>query len=81
MKRREHRAIHALMAIVVIIFVFWCGFEFGEIRGSVGMMYGYGYRTMQSSFGGGNGMYGGGTVHQVTIPPTSINTNTSATSK
>jgi len=81
MKRREHMAIRALMAIVVIIFVFWCGFEFGEIRGSVGMERGYGYRMMQNGYGNGNALYGGGTVRQVVIPPTSTNTNTSATSK
>ncbi len=79
MKRREHRAIRALMAIVVIIFVFWCGFEFGEIRGSVGMERGFGYRSMQGGFGGGNTMYRGGTVARQVIPSMPTNTNTNAT--
>lgn len=47
-KRREHMAIRALMAIVVIVFVFWCGFEFGEIRVLASLAHGYGYNMMQS---------------------------------
>lgn len=77
MKHREQRAVRALMAIIVIVFVFWCGFEFGEIRASVGFGHGYGYRTMQSGFGGSNMMYGGTTVRQV-LPSATTNTSASA---
>jgi hypothetical protein len=79
MKRREHRAIHALMAIIVVIFVFWCGFEFGEIRGSVGMGHTFGHRTMQSGFSGGNEMYNGGTMRQVIPQNTNMNAGTQTT--
>ena len=79
MKHREHIAVRALIAVIVIIFVFWCGFEFGEIRASVGFGHGYGYRTMQSGFSGGNIMYGGTTMRQV-LPPAPTNTSASANS-
>ena len=49
---RKHMAVRALAAIIVLIFVFWCGFEFGEIRASIGGGYGYGYRMMQGGWGG-----------------------------
>ncbi len=38
----RHLAIQALTAVIVIIFVFWCGFQFGEIRASVGFRHGSG---------------------------------------
>lgn len=73
LKRREHRAVRALMAIVVVIFVFWCGFEFGEIRASVGPHHMYGYNMMQN--GGGMVRYNTVTVHPVTMA-TSTKTTT-----
>jgi hypothetical protein len=73
MKRREHRAIRALIAIVVVIFVFWCGFEFGEIRASVGMRHNYGYNMMQ---GAGVGMIRYNTTMYPTKLPVSTSTKT-----
>ncbi len=51
---------HALMKIVVAIFIFWCGVQFGALRsywhGGYGMMNGYGTGGSyygQSSYGPG----------------------------
>lgn len=46
MKRREYMAMRMLTAVIVIVFIFWCGFEFGEIRASVGLAHGYGGQRM-----------------------------------
>ena len=48
----KHMAVRALAAIIVLIFVFWCGFEFGEIRASVGRN--YDFRMMQGGWVGGS---------------------------
>jgi hypothetical protein len=74
LKRREHRAVRALMAIIVVIFVFWCGFEFGEIRASVGPHHMYGYNMMQN--GGGMVRY-----NTVTVHPVMMATSTKAVTK
>ena len=44
MKHQWHlmKAVRMLTAVIVIIFVFWCGFEFGEIRSFAGHNHGYG---------------------------------------
>ncbi len=55
--RRLHRAVRALTAVIVLIFVFWCGFQFGEMRASVGFGHSYGYGMMQNE---GYGMMGYG---------------------
>ena len=51
---RKHMGVRALTAVIVAIFIFWCGFQFGEIRASMGG-YGYGYgfgaRMMQNAWG------------------------------
>jgi hypothetical protein len=59
-----HRAARALVAVIVLIFVFWCGFEFGEIRAQFSSVRGgYGYGMMGGWNGIGNdgsyGTYGG----------------------
>jgi hypothetical protein len=56
MEWKNHMAMRTLTAVIVIIFVFWCGFQFGEIRASVGGE--HGYRMMQGGWGG-NIEYGG----------------------
>lgn len=48
MRCGQMAAIRALTAVIVIVFVFWCGFEFGEIRASAGGEHSFGYRMMQS---------------------------------
>ena len=55
MKWKEHMALRTLTAVIVVVFVFWCGFEFGEIRASVGGMH-QDYRMTQNGGwqGGGN---------------------------
>lgn len=40
MEWRQHAAMRTLAAVIVVVFVFWCGFEFGEIRATVGEMRG-----------------------------------------
>ncbi len=56
----RHSAVRALTAVIVLIFVFWCGFEFGSmheyarggfVRGEYGpgMMGGWGYTTNATS--------------------------------
>jgi hypothetical protein len=78
MKRREYRAIRALMAIIVVIFVFWCGFEFGEIRASANVGRGFGYNMMQ---GGGIVRYNNATVRPITQQPSSVPAQTSTNNK
>ncbi|MHB8913470.1 MAG: hypothetical protein ACYC4I_00440 [Minisyncoccota bacterium] len=48
----KHRGVRMLAAIIVVIFVFWCGFQFGEIRILAGSHQGD-YRMMQGGWGGG----------------------------
>jgi len=77
MKWREHAAMRVLAAVIVVVFVFWCGFEFGEIRADVGTMHGgYGMMT-QGSWGGTRVMRGvnpGGPM----MPATTQTTGTAA---
>lgn len=51
------KAVRALTAVVVIVFVFWCGFQFGEIRAAFGDGMRGGYGMMQNR---GYGMMGYG---------------------
>ena len=44
----KHRGVRALTAVIVIIFVFWCGFQFGEIRTLAGFQHND-YRSMMMS--------------------------------
>ena len=67
MKWKQMRATRVLTAVIVIIFVFWCGFQFGEIRAEVGSHFG-GMQTMRGGWGG-NVMYGGGTATMHTMIP------------
>ena len=64
----------ALMAIIVVIFIFWCGFEFGEIRASVGRHH-YGYNMMQK-VGGGMIRYNNVNVHPTAQLPVATSTKT-----
>ena len=50
MEWRHHAAMRTLAAVIVIVFVFWCGFQFGEIRATVGELRG-GYGLMQGGYG------------------------------
>jgi hypothetical protein len=50
----KHMAVRALTAVIVAIFIFWCGFQFGEIRASLGGNYSYGARMMQGGWGYNN---------------------------
>ena len=70
------RAVRVLTAVIVIIFVFWCGFEFGMIRASVGNDFGYGMMR-----GGGSTieygmMRGGVTSVSAAVPATVVSTAT-----
>ena len=73
-------AIRALTAIIVLIFVFWCGFQFGEMRASIGPIrggYGYGMMTGGGYYGGGmmDGYYGS---RGVITPAAGVNGSTAA---
>ena len=72
-----HSATRVLTAVIVLIFVFWCGFEFGEMRTSiVGQMHdGYGYGMMRGGYYDG-GMMGGYYYGSRVIPATSTNGST-----
>ncbi|MFI5260488.1 MAG: hypothetical protein ACHQU0_01695 [Candidatus Paceibacteria bacterium] len=48
---RKHMGMRALTAVVVAIFIFWCGFQFGEMRATIGGGYGFGARMMQGGWG------------------------------
>jgi len=75
MRWSDHMAIRALTAVVVTVFIFWCGFEFGEIRASVDLGQGYIYHVVQSGLDRGT-IYGYGTLPS--ISPTPVNMQTSA---
>jgi hypothetical protein len=47
---RMVKAVRMLTAVIIIIFVFWCGFEFGMIRAAAGR--GYGSEMMRGNNGG-----------------------------
>ncbi len=78
----HHRAIRGLTAVVIALFIFWCGFEFGEIRATIGGGMHEGYRMMQSQGWGGGVMYSGdtGVMRTQMIPPTVTNTAAGAPS-
>jgi hypothetical protein len=78
MEWRNHMAMRTLAAVIVIVFVFWCGFEFGEIRAWAGSMHEQG--MMQGGWGG-NTMYGmgGGMRMQTQTPTTGVDASGGAT--
>lgn len=47
---RTMRAIKMLTAVIVTIFVFWCGVQVGEIKASFGMDRGYGMMQFDRGF-------------------------------
>jgi hypothetical protein len=53
MRRREHMAMRALTLVIGIVFVFWCGFELGEIRASISI--GHNFSENRMMMGGGWG--------------------------
>ncbi len=62
----HHRGARVLGAIIVTLFIFWCGLQFGEMRASFGGergYYGQGYGMMQGNgyngYGYGPGMMRG----------------------
>jgi hypothetical protein len=51
---RQHHWMHIIIKILVALFIFWCGVQFGELKSVIHNAYygsGYGY-GMMSSFGG-----------------------------
>lgn len=71
MKHREYKAIRALTVVIIVIFAFWVGFQFGQIRATAGSMRGYGMQMMR---GGSVGGYTGGTGHALMIPAATTGT-------
>ena len=39
---RQHHWMHVIIKVLVAIFIFWCGFQFGELKGLLHGGYGYG---------------------------------------
>jgi hypothetical protein len=71
---RMMKAVRMLTAVIIIIFVFWCGFEFGEIRATVGR--GFGSEMMRGYSGGPTieyGMMRSGVTTSVSGAPASLN--------
>ena len=58
---RQHHWMHVIIKILVAIFIFWCGVQFGELKSAIRAAYldsGYGY-GMMSAYGGRGQVYGG----------------------
>jgi hypothetical protein len=64
---RVMKAVRALTAVIIVIFVFWCGFQFGEMRASVGR--GYGFGMMRGGTMIEYGVARGGTTSSGTVSP------------
>ena len=47
---RLMRAVRVLTAVIVIVFVFWCGVQIGEIKATLGMNRGYGMMQMDRAY-------------------------------
>ncbi len=58
MEWRRNMPIRILTAVIVSIFIFWCGFEFGEIRAMVGNGFHENYGSVMMRGMGGNMEYG-----------------------
>ena len=71
---RMMKAVRTLTAVIVIIFVFWCGFEFGMIRASIGHEYGASMMRGGGSTMIGYGMMRGGVTTSVSgVAPATLN--------
>ena len=61
----------ALTGLIFTLFIFWLGFELGEIRASIGSRYFSDYPMMQT--GRSNVLYTTGMMRSVTLPaPTTV---------
>lgn len=77
-----HGGKRVLGAIIVTLFVFWCGFQFGEMRASFGER-GYEYGMMRENLNGyGPGMMRGYSNYDYSnpyvVPPTQTETRSAA---
>lgn len=54
-KCRKHMAMRILIAIIVLIFVFWCGYQFGELHSYFRF-----FGPMMENWNGSNAVYGPG---------------------
>jgi hypothetical protein len=55
---RQHHWMHIIIKILVALFIFWCGVQFGELKGILRANYGYGYGYgMMNSWDGRNQGY------------------------
>ena len=70
----RHRGVRVLTAVIVIIFVFWCGFEFGEIRVLAGFGHENRYSMMQDSWGHSSNGYGSMRSYPMMQAPSASNT-------
>lgn len=56
----HHHWSHLLVKVVLAIFIFWCGVQFGELRGMLGHGFGYQNEGMMGWYGSqGQGAYRG----------------------
>lgn len=54
----HHHAGHIIIQILVALFIFWCGVQFGELKGMFNR--GYANYGMMGSYGAGGPWYRGG---------------------
>lgn len=54
---RNHMLMRVLIGLIVLIFVFWCGMQLGELRSAVGLARGGAMQGGWSQMGGGMRMH------------------------
>ena len=84
----QHHWMHIVIKILVALFIFWCGVQFGELKSAIrsgyyGMMSGYGgygaYGERNQVYYGAPSMMGGwtySTTGTAAVPTTTTNTTT-----
>lgn len=82
----QHHWMHIVIKIAIAVFIFWCGVQFGEMKGMLRGVYGgYGYsRGMMGSYGAVKGYYGPSMMYgltQKTVSQPAVATTTKTTKK
>lgn len=81
----QHHWMHIIIKILIALFIFWCGVQFGELKSMLraayynggygyGMMNSYGVNRSQGYYGVPVGMMGGWTYGTATVPTTTTTT-------
>jgi len=77
----QHYWMHVIIKILVALFIFWCGVQFGELKSVIrsafhtggygyGMMSAYGIDRNQNAYYGGPAMMGGWSYSTAAAPAT-----------